>query len=129
VVAKKLKGSSHKVRRAQVLLTADANNSNWSDERIAETFPYRIQAVEQIHQHLVERGFRETPDSAKRKDPPTPKLLTGEQEAKIIAMRLGPAPQGYANWTLRLLARKVVELEIVESVSHETIRRTLKKTG
>jgi hypothetical protein len=54
-------------------------------------------------------------------------LLDGEQEAKIIAMRLGPPPEGYANWTLRLLARKVVELSIVESVSHETIRRTLKK--
>jgi hypothetical protein len=56
-----------------------------------------MQAVEQIHQHLVERGFRETPDSAKGKDPPTAKLLTGEQEAKIIVMRLSPAPKGYAN--------------------------------
>jgi hypothetical protein len=78
-----------------------------------------VQTVEQIRQRLVERGFRETLDGAKRKDPPTPKLLTGEQEPKTIAMRLGPAPEGYANWTLRLLARKVVE----------TIRRTLKKTG
>jgi hypothetical protein len=80
-----------------VFLKADANGPNWTDERIAETFPYRMQAVEQIHQHLVERGFRETPDSAKGKDPPTAKLLTGEQEAKIIVMRLSPAPKGYAN--------------------------------
>jgi hypothetical protein len=56
-------------------------------------------------------------------------LLDGEQEAKVIAMRLGSPPKGYANWTLRLLARKVVELEIVEAISHETVRRTLKKTG
>ena len=61
--------------------------------------------------------------------PPVPKLLDGEQEARIIALRLGPPPKGYANWSLRLLARRVVELAIVESVSHETIRRTLKKTG
>ncbi|MCH8840475.1 MAG: helix-turn-helix domain-containing protein [Planctomycetes bacterium] len=61
--------------------------------------------------------------------PPTEKLLNGEQEAKIIATRLGPAPKGYANWTLRLLSRKVVELEIVDSVSRETVRRTLKKTA
>jgi hypothetical protein len=47
----------------------------------------------------------------------------------VIALRLGPPPKGYANWTLRLLARKVVELEIVEAISHETVRRTLKKTG
>ena len=58
--------------------------------------------------------------------PPVPKLLSVEQEAQVIALRLGPPPTGYANWSLRLLARRVVELEIVESVSHETIRRTLK---
>jgi hypothetical protein len=129
VVVKKLKGSSQKVRRAQVLLKADANGPNWTDERIAAAFSCRVQTIEQIRQRLVERGFREVLDGAKRQDPPTPKLLSGEQEAKIIAMRLGPAPKGYANWTLRLLARKVVELEIVDSISHETIRRTLKKTG
>jgi Homeodomain-like domain len=128
-VIKKLKGSSQKVRRAQVLLKADADGPNWTDERIAEAFSCRVQTIEQIRRRLVERGFRETLDGAKREDPPTPKLLTGEQEAKIIAMRLGPAPKGYANWTLRLLTRKVVELEIVDSISHETIRRTLKKTG
>jgi hypothetical protein len=55
-------------------------------------------------------------------------LLDGKQEARLIALRLGPPPKGYANWTLRLLARQVVELAIAESVSHETVRRTLKKT-
>ena len=58
-----------------------------------------------------------------------PKLLDGEQEAKVIAMRLGKPPAGFANWTLRLLAEQVVALELVESISHETVRRTLKKTG
>jgi len=65
----------------------------------------------------------------KRTTPPTEKRLDGEQEAKIIAMRLRPPPKGYANWSLRLLANKVVGLEIVDSVSHETVRRTLKKTA
>ena len=78
---------------------------------------------------LVERGFEETLNGAKRMSPPTQKLLAGEQEAKIIALHLGSPPKGNANWTLRLLARKVVELEIVGSVSHETIRGTLKKTA
>ena len=55
------------------------------------------------------------------------KLLTGYQEARILATRLGPPPQGYNNWTLRLLALKVLELEIADSVSYETVRRTLKK--
>ena len=85
--------------------------------------------VENVRQHLAERGFEQTLDGIKRTTPPTLKVLDGEQEAKIIATRLGPPPAGYANWTLRLLACKVVELSIVESVSHETIRRTLKKVA
>jgi hypothetical protein len=68
-------------------------------------------------------------DGKRRTEPPTEKLLDGKQEAKVIALRLGPPPRGYVQWTLRLLARKVVELEIAENVSYETIRRTLKKTG
>ena len=76
---------------------------------------------------MVERGFNETLQGAKPQKPPTEKLLNGDQEARIIAMRLGPPPKGHCNWTLRLLARKVVELEIVDSISHETVRRTLKK--
>jgi Homeodomain-like domain len=128
-VVRKLKGTSQKVRRAQVLLKADAEGPNWTDQRIAEAFSCRVQTIEKIRQRLVERGFRETLDGAKRDKPPTAKLLTGDQEARVIAMRLGPPPKGYANWTLRLLARKVVELEIVDSISHETVRQTLKKTG
>jgi hypothetical protein len=128
-VVKKLKGSGQKVRRAQILLKADANGPQWTDQQIAEAFSCRTQTVEGIRQRLVERGFQDTIDGAKRAQPPTPKLLDGEQEARLIATRLGPPPKGYANWTLRLLARKVVELEIVDSVSHETVRRTLKKMG
>jgi homeodomain-containing protein len=128
-VVKKLKGTSQKVRRAQILLKADADGPNWTDERIADAFSSRIRTVEKIRQRLVERGFEDTLHGLQRAQPPVEKLLTGEQEARIIATRLGPPPKGYANWTLRLLARKVVELEIVDSVSYETVRRTLKKTG
>jgi hypothetical protein len=127
-VIKKLKGTSQKVQRAQILLKADADGPNWTDRRIADAFSCRTKTVENIRQRLVERGFEETLNGAQRTSPPTARLLDGEQEAKIIALRLGSPPKGYANWTLRLLARKVVELEIVDSVSHETIRRTLKKT-
>lgn len=128
-VIKKLKGTGEKVRRAQILLKADAEGPNWADRRIAEAFGCRIQTVEGIRQRLVEHGFREALDRRRRKAPPVEKLLDGEQEARIIATRLGCPPPGYANWTLRLLARKVVELGIIESVSYETVRRTLKKTG
>ena len=128
-VVKKLKGTGEKVRRAQILLKADADGPSWTDERIAEAFSCRTRTVEKIRQRLVERGFEETLHRIERAQPPVAKLLTGDQEARIIATRLGPPPKGYANWTLRLLARKVVELRIVDSVSYETVRRTLKKTG
>ncbi len=127
-VVKKLKGTGQKVRRAQILLKADADGPSWSDDRIADAFSCRTRTVEKVRQRLVERGFDETLNGKKRATPPTEKLLDGKQEAKIIATRLGPPPKGYANWTLRLLARKVVALEIVDSISHETVRRTLKKT-
>ena len=129
IVVKKLKGTSQKVRRAQILLKADIDGPNWTDERIAEAFCCRIRTVEKVRQRLLERGFEETLHGAKRSTPAVEKLLNGEQESRIIATRLGPPPKGYANWTLRLLARKVVELEIVDTVSHETVRRTLKKTA
>jgi hypothetical protein len=128
-VAKKLKGTSQKVRRSQILLKADVDGPKWTDRQIAEAFSCRIKTVENVRQHLVERGFEESLNGIKRTQPPTEKLLDGGQEAKIIAARLGPAPKGYANWTLRLLARKVVELGIVAAVSYETVRRTLKKTA
>ena len=128
-VVKKLKGTGQKVRRAQILLKTDADGPNWSDERIAEAFSCRTRTVERLRQRLVKQGFEETHHRLERVQPPVEKLLTGDQEARIIATRLGPPPKGYANWTLRLLARKVVELDIVDSVSYETVRRTLKKTA
>jgi hypothetical protein len=128
-VIKKLKGTGQKVRRAQILLKADADGPNWADAQIAEAFACRTRTVEKIRQRLVERGFEETLHRVERARPPVEKLLNGEQEARLIAMRLGSPPKGYANWSLRLLARKVVELKIAEAVSYETVRRTLKKTG
>ena len=129
IVIDKLKGTGEKVRRAQILLKADADGPNWTDQQIAEAFSCRTRTVEGIRQRLVERGFQETLDRAQRPSPPTAKRLDGKPEARLIATRLGPPPKGSANWSLRLLARQVVELEIVETVSRETVRRTLKKTA
>jgi hypothetical protein len=128
-IVRKFKGSSQKVRRAQILLKADADGPGWTDARIAEAVGCRTKTIENIRQRLVEHGFEETLAGRQRAEPATPKILNGKQEAKLIALRLGPPPKGYANWSLRLLARKVVELGIVESISRETARRTLKKTA
>jgi hypothetical protein len=123
------RGSSSKVRRAQVLLKCDAEGPNWTDQRIAEAFECRTKTVENIRQRLVMDGFTTTLEAKKPVTPPRAKLLDGHQEAKIIALRLGKPPKGFSNWTLRLLADSAVELGITPSVSHETVRKTLKKTG
>src|SRR5439155_27066557 len=104
-VVRKFNGASQKVRRAQVLFKADADGPGWTDQDIADAFGCRRQIVENVRRNLCERGFEQTLNGVKRRDPPTPKLLDGEQEARIIATRLGSPPTGYANWTLRLLAR------------------------
>ncbi|MEO9595317.1 helix-turn-helix domain-containing protein [Rhodopirellula bahusiensis] len=127
VVIKKLSGSSQKVRRAHILLKADADGPAWTDAAIADAFRCRTKTVENIRQRFVEFGFEQTLDGKKRSEPAVPKCLSGDEEAKIIATRLGKPPAGYANWSLRLLAEKVVELGICQSVSHETVRQTLKK--
>ena len=128
-VVKKLKGSSLQVRRAQILLKADADGPNWTDRRIAEAFSCSTQTVENVRQRLVTEGFDIALHGKKRDTPPREKRLDGEQEAKVIALRLGPPPKGFGNWSLRLLADQAVALEIVGTVSHETIRQTLKKTA
>lgn len=125
-IVRKLNGSSQKVRRAQILLKADADGPAWTDARIAEACGCRTKTVENIRERFVTEGFDITIQGKPKA--PRPKVLTGEQEAKVIALRLGKPPQGYSNWSLRLLAERVVELELVESISHETVRRTLKKT-
>lgn len=127
-VIRKLNGSSLKVRRAQILLKADAGGPNWTDRRIADAFNCRTKTVENIRQRLVTQGFEAALDKKQPEAPPRAKLLDGKQEAKIIAVRLGKPPAGFSNWSLRLLADQVVELGIVGNVSHETLRKTLKKT-
>jgi len=127
-IVKKLKGTSQKVRRANILLKADINGLNWSDAKIAEALFCQTQTIENVRRRLVTEGLDAVLNRKKRETPPRPKILDGKQEAEIIALRLGKPPAGFANWTLRLLADQVVKLEIVDSISYETVRRTLKKT-
>ena len=126
-VVKRLKGTSQKVRRANILLMADAGGPNWTDARIAEAYRCRTRTVEMVRERLVTQGFDAALNRKKRSTPPTPKLLDRKKEAQVIALRLGSPPSGFGHWTLRLLAKRIVELEIVESISRETVRQTLKK--
>ncbi len=127
-VIQRLSGGSQKVRRAQILLQADMEQGpGWTDQLIAAAYHCRSQTVAYVRQRLVERGFTRCLEGDQRSRPTRARLLDGRQEAQVIATRLGAPPAGYANWSLRLLSRKVVELGIVDAVSHETLRQTLKK--
>ena len=124
---KKETGKSEKLRRATILLKADADGPAWDDSKISAAVGCRTRTVENVRQALVLEGFEGTLVRKKRATSPTPKLLDGAAEAKLIALRLGKPPAGFGHWTLRLLADQMVELEIVDSISPETVRQTLKK--
>jgi Homeodomain-like domain len=124
---KKETGKSEKLRRATILLKADADGPAWDDSKIGEAVGCRTRTVENVRQAFVLEGFEEALTRKKRATPPTPKLLDGVAEAKLLALRLGKPPVGFGSWTLRLLADQMVELEIVEAISPETVRQTLKK--
>ena len=127
-IVRSLGGPPTKVRRAQMLLKADSAGPGWTDSKIAEAYSCSIQTVENVRRRFCSNGYSDTMQKKRDYVPRGPKL-DGDQQAKIIALRLGEPPKGYANWTLRLLQSKVVELSIVDSISPETLRKSLKKTA
>ncbi len=128
-IVKRLKGTSEKVKRAQILLKADADGPGWPDLKIAEAYDCAVRTVENLRERLVTAGFDAALERKKRATSPTQCKLDGVGEAKLIAMRLGKPPAGYGRWSLQLLADELVELEVVPSICAETVRKTLKKTA
>ena len=122
------KVAAAKRRRAQVLLKADAGpeDSGWTDKQVAEALDVGTTTVHNVRKAYVEEGLalalQRKPASRHR-----PRKLDGANEARLVALACGPAPPGRACWTLRLLADKLVELDVVDSISPEAVRRTLKK--
>ena len=106
----------------------DADGPGWTDRRVAETDRCGTRTVENVLRRCVLEGFERALAGKQRGAPPVPMMLDGKLEAQLIALRLSPPPAGHGSWSLRLLARQVVELGIVDSISHEAARRTLKKT-
>ena len=127
---KKGKAAARKIQHARILLKADqgAQGPGWTDEQIAQAYEVNVRTAERIRQRLVEHGL----DDAlvrRQSEQPSRRKLDGAAEAKLIAMACTPAPEGRKRWTIRLLADRMVELQIVESLGRETTRQTLKKTN
>jgi transposase len=125
------KGTARKLTRAHMLLQADQSKAGpgWTDEQIAEGLGVTTRSVERIRRRFVEEGLESALERKKQRQPSTPRLLDGAKEAKLTAICCSKAPDGRRRWTLRLLADRLVELNIVEAISYETVRRTLKKTS
>jgi len=121
--------SARSIMRANVLLAADENSPSGrkSEIEIAELFHVNKQTVHTIRKQYSEKGLAAAISRKKRETPPVEPKITGEVEAKIIALSCSPPPTGRAKWSLRLLADKAVELQYVDSISHEAVGRLLKK--
>lgn len=123
------KAAAYKRRHAQILLKADVGEEGdgWGDAKISEAFDVSLRTVERTRRRFVEEGMDAAVDRAKQTKT-RKRRLDGEQEAHLIALSCSEPPDGRAYWTFQLLADKMVELEYVETVSKDTVRRTLKKT-
>lgn len=127
---RKGKQAAAKIRRAHLLLAADEAEGGlkMTDEQIKRAYHVSLRTVERLRQRFVEEGF-EVALAAKSTGGPQTIKIDGEVEAHVIALRLGPVPEGRNRWTMRLLAEKMVELEYVDSISYESVRQVLKKTN
>lgn len=127
-LVKKGKTPAYRIKHANILLAIDADGPRWTDEKTAEAYRCNRNTVTNTRQRFVEQGFEAAIDRKKREEPPRKPILDGEKEAQLIAVACSPPPAGRSKWTLQLLADKLVALEVVDSISDQTVRRALKKT-
>ena len=123
------KTAARTLLKARILLKADTGypDGHWTDEKISTALETNIGMVYRVRRQLVEEGFDAVLTRKKRETPPIPPIFDGEKQAQLTALACSQPPQGHQGWTIRLLAEKVVELEIVGSVHFNTVGRALKK--
>jgi len=126
-LVKKGKAQAYRIKHANILLALDADGPNWTDQQAADAYRCTPNTARNVRQRCVEQGLETALERKKSKLPPRLPVLDGEKEARLIAVACGKPPHGRAQWTLKLLADKLVALEIVEAISDQTVRRTLKK--
>lgn len=120
---------AYRIKHANLLLAVDENGPNLTSQEAAKAFSCHLNTVTGICQRFVEQGLEAALDRKPRLTPPTPRKLDGRGEARLIVLACRKPPEGIAHWSLRLLADQLVELGVVDAISYETVRRTLKKTS
>lgn len=126
-LVKSAKGAQARRKHADILLKADADGEGWKDEEIAKACRVHRTSVARIRRLFVEEGLEAALNRKPQKKPSRRKSLDGRGEARLIQLACGQAPEGRSRWTLHLLADRLVALRVVDSISPETVRCTLKK--
>ena len=126
---KKGKTQAYQMKHANILLAIDADGPNWPDHQAAKAYKCHQNTVRNVRQRFVEQGLRVALERKKQQVPSRKQVIDGENEARLISIACSTPPRGYAKWTMQMLADELVALKVVESVSGQTVWRTLKKTN
>jgi transposase len=128
-LVRKGEAAAHKIKHANILLASDENGPNLPADEVARAYHCHRQTVYGVRKRFVEQGLEAAVGRKKRTTPPVPPKMDGRAQARLVALACEETPAGISRWSLRLLSEKMVDLGIVASLSHETVRRTLKKTN
>jgi transposase len=128
-LVKKGKTQAFRIKHANILLAVDADGPNWPDHQAAKAYKCHQNTVVNVRQRFVEQGFQAALERKKQRSPSRKRIIDGESEARLLSIACSKPPEGYAKWTMQMLADELVALKVVDSVSGQTVWRTLKKTN
>jgi len=128
-LVKKGKTQAYRVKHANILLAIDADGPDWPDHQAAKAYKCHQNTVRNVRQRFVEQGLEAALERKKQQVPSRERIIDGENEARLISIACSTPPKGCAKWTMQMLADELVGLKVVESVSGQTVWRTLKKTN
>ena len=126
-LVKKGRTQAYRIKHANILLAVDADGPNWPDHQVAKAYKCHQNTVVNVRQRFVEQGFEAALERKKQQSPSRERIIDGEGEARLIAIACSSPPEGFAKWTMQMLADELVALKVVDSVSSQTVWRTLKK--
>jgi transposase len=128
-LVKKGKTQAYRIKHANILLAVDADGPNWPDHQAAKAYKCHQNTVVNVRQRFVEQGFEAALECKKQQSASRKRIIDGESEARLLSIACSKPPEGYAKWTMQMLADELVGLKVVDSVSGQTVWRTLKKTN
>jgi len=128
-LVKKGKTQAYQIKHANILLAVDADGPNWPDHQAAKAYQCHQNTVVNVRQRFVEEGFEAALERKKQRCQSRKRIIDGDSEARLLSIACSKPPEGFAKWTMQMLADELVALKVVDSVSGQTVWRTLKKTN